>query len=96
MGLGNINRNDIESVGYGISFDKIPNLVEKDIDMLLKTDSKDTVLSIIGEDKEFGIILNSLKDEKLIEKFIEIIKERISAKNALIQQGKEYGLKDKY
>jgi len=95
MGLGNINRNDIESVGYGISFDKIPNLVEKDIDMLLKTDSKDTVLSIIGEDKEFGIILNSLKDEKLIEKFIEIIKERILAKNALIQQGKEYGLKDK-
>ena len=95
MGLGNINRNDIESVGYGISFDKVPNLVEKDIDMLLKTDSKDTVLSIIGEDKEFGIILSSLKDEKLIEKFIEIIKERILAKNALIQQGKEYGLKDK-
>lgn len=95
MGFGNINKKDIENVGYSISFDKIPDMPLQQIQTLLQTSSKSGIINIIGAENEFGIILNSIKDETVTKKFIEIIKERVFAKAKLKEQGKAFGLKDK-
>ena len=95
MGLGNINKKDIENIGYNISFDKVPAMSMQEVTDLLGMKYKEDILNIIGYDNEFGIILSSIKDKKVAERFIEIIKERIFAKTKLIEQGKEFGLKDK-
>ena len=95
MGLGNINKKDVENIGYNISFDKVPAMSMQEVTDLLGMKYKEDILNVIGYDNEFGIILSSIKDENLSNKFIEIIKARIFAKTKLIEQGKEFGLKDK-
>ena len=84
MGLGNIGIRDIENVGYNIRFDDIPEISESDIQKLLKATTKEEILNIIGHQNGFAIILTSLKDEN-VNRFKELITERILAKKALTE-----------
>jgi len=82
MGLGNIKMKDIENIGYNIDFDRIPEMEQNDIRKLMKATSKEEIIDIIGQNNEFAIILNSLKDEN-VNKFKELIIERILTKKVL-------------
>ena len=99
MGFGNINKKDIENIGYNINFDKVPDMSLQEAKKLSKISNISDILKIIGADSEFGIILNSIKEKKdICESFIKIIKERVLAKSKLIESGNEVEgieLKDK-
>ena len=98
MGLGNINKKDIESIGYTISFNKIPEMSLQEAKKLSQISDTYEMLKVIGENSEFGIILGNIKEKNVTERFIEIIKERILAKSKLIETGNEIEgieLKDK-
>ncbi|MBR4633148.1 MAG: hypothetical protein IKO48_07540 [Elusimicrobia bacterium] len=101
MGLRNLNGKDIENIGYNIRFDKIPEITFGEAQKLLKSSNYMEIMSLVGEDSEFGIILKSIRDKKdkrMLEKFIDIIKERILVKSKLIETGNEFEgieLKDK-
>jgi hypothetical protein len=101
MGLRNLNDKDIENIGYNIRFDKIPEITFDEAQKLLKSSNYMEIISLVGEDSEFGIILKSIrdkKDKKMFEKFIDIIKERILVKSKLLETGNEFEgieLKDK-
>ena len=84
MGIGNIGIRDIENVGYNIRFEEIPEISESDIQKLIKATTKEEILNIIGQQNGFAIILTSLKDEK-VNRFKELITERILAKKALTE-----------
>jgi hypothetical protein len=98
MGLGNIGIRDIENIGYNIRFDKIPELTIQEAKELSQIFDSYKILDVIGRDSEFGIILRSIKEKAVLERFIEIIKERILSKSKLIENGNEIEgieLKDK-
>ena len=84
MGIGNIGIRDIENVGYNIRFEEIPEISERDIQKLIKATTKEEILNIIGHQNGFAIILTSLKDEN-VNRFKELITERILAKKALTE-----------
>ena len=84
MGLENIKIKDIESVGYNINFDNIPEINQTDIENLIKTNNKEQIINIIGKDNEFAIILRNLKEEH-VNRFKELIIERMLTKNLLTE-----------
>ncbi|MBR3628720.1 MAG: hypothetical protein IKN42_07780, partial [Elusimicrobia bacterium] len=84
MRIGNIGIRDIENVGYNIRFEEIPEISQRDIQNLVKATTKDEILNIIGQKNGFAIILTSLKEEN-VNRFKELILERILAKKALTE-----------
>ncbi len=101
-GIGELNKEDIASLGYNLDFNIIPELslskqslseyTKEEIERMLQK-----ALINIPENSEIGIILKAIRKNKTLNEdvFTEIIKERILAKTALRQNDKEYGLKDK-
>ena len=89
MKIGELTINDIENIGYNVSFNKVPQLEEKEIEELLKAETKEDVISLVGAESEFAIILKSIKTKELAQTFIELIKERILAKKSLLESKNE-------
>jgi len=89
MKIGELTINDIENIGYNVSFNKVPQLKEKEIEELLKAETKEDVISVVGAESEFAIILKSIKTKELAQTFIELIKERILAKKSLLESKNE-------
>ena len=88
--IGELNRNDIESMGYNISFERIPQLSKEEIGRLFDNGEiadKERIIEVIGADTEFGIVLRTIKDKETEERFRQIIVERILAKEKLIERG---------
>jgi hypothetical protein len=100
--LGQLNQNDIENMGYNISFEKVPTLTQDQIEKMfekvgdeLQITDKDKLIEIIGPETEFAIMLKTIKNKDTEKRLKEIAVERILAKAALIEKDKEFGLKDK-
>ena len=89
MKIGELTANDIENMGYNVSFDRVPQLKEKELEDLMRAETKDDVISLIGAESEFAIILKSIKTKELTQTFIELIKERILAKKSLLESKNE-------
>jgi len=89
MKIGELTIKDIENIGYNVSFNKVPQLKEKEIEELLKAETKEDVISLVGAESEFAIILKSIKTKELAQTFIELIKERILAKKSLLESKNE-------
>lgn len=87
--FGELNKNDIENIGYNISFAKVPQLNETEIEKLLKAQTKEEITRIIGEENEFAIMLKNIKNKEIQERFKEVITERILAKKMLTESKNE-------
>ena len=88
--IGELNRNDIESMGYNISFERIPQLSKEEIGRLFDNGEiadKERIIEVIGADTEFGIVLRTIKNKETEERFRQIIVERILAKEKLVERG---------
>jgi hypothetical protein len=106
LNIGELNFNDIENILYNIDYNKIPKLdldSQKKLQEYTKEDINsmlDSIIQNLDETSELAIILKAIIKNKNFNKqdydaFVQIIKERILAKTALVQGYKEFGLKDK-
>ena len=103
--IGDLNINDIENMGYNISFDRIPELKQEQIDELfekvgnnMQIASNEKLIEVIGAETEFAIVLKSINNKEAEKRFREIIVERILAKKTLLERGNVFEgteLKDK-
>jgi RNAse (barnase) inhibitor barstar len=106
LNIGELNFKDIENILYNIDYNKIPKLElapSKNLQEYTKEDINAMIDSLIlnmEETSEISIILKAIRknknfNEQDYDAFVQVIKERILAKTALIKGYKEYGLKDK-
>ena len=106
-GIGELNKSDIMSLIYNLDYNKLPLLSMLDESKSLQEyEGKDieeflnTTISNLDTNTEIKIILKAIKknknfNEEDYNEFVQIIKERILAKTALVKNYKEFGLKDK-
>jgi hypothetical protein len=93
LNIGTLSLYDVESMGYSVSFDKIPVLNEEQIDALFvevdgkkQIADKDRLIEGIGTETAFAVILQTIKDETVEKKFREVIVDRILAKRKLLER----------
>ena len=87
MGLRNVNMKDIINIGYSVNFDKVPDLSLKDIQSLVETEDKETIINILGQTNVFSILFKSVENADTMMELKNIVIERTLTKQKLSEEG---------
>lgn len=87
MGLRNVNMKDIINIGYSVKFDKVPDLSLKDIQSLVETEDKETIINILGQTNVFSILFKSVENADILMELKNIVIERTLTKQKLSEEG---------